>query len=114
MEIKPIRTEEHYEAAMARIDELWGIPADAPDADELEILLALTGVYEKKHHQVPAPDASAMLEFRMDQMGLTAEQIHRYIQCRERLPEILSRESRISLDIIRSLHDPCMAQSETT
>jgi len=105
MEIKPIRTEEDYETAMARVEELWGIPSNSPDADELEILLALTGVYEKKHHHVPAPDPLDVLEYRADQMGLTAEQIQRYIECRKRLPEIISRETDLSPEIIECLAD---------
>ena len=113
MECKPIGTEEDYEGAMARIQELWGIPADSPDADELEILLALTGVYEKKRHHVPAPDLRSLLEYRMDQMGLTAEQIRRYLECRKRLPEIMSRETRLSLEIIEGLGDLPIEHRET-
>lgn len=105
MECRPIRTEEDYEAAIARIEELWGIPADSPHADELEVLLALTGVYEKKHHQVPSPDPEAWIEYRMDQMGLTEEQTRRYLECRKRLPEIMSRETNLSLEIIQGLGD---------
>lgn len=105
MEIRPIRTEDDYEAAVARIEELWGTPQDSPYADELEILLALTGVYEEKFHHIPPPGPSAMLDYRMDQMGLTEEQIRRYIDCRKRLPEILSRETHLSVEIIESLAD---------
>ncbi len=105
MECKPIRTEDDYEAAMARLQDLWGIPADSSDVDELEVLLALTGVYEKKHHNVPPPDPTSLLEYRMDQMGLTAEQIRRYLECRKRLPETMSRETHLSLEIIEGLGD---------
>jgi len=48
VEIKPIRTEEDYEKAMSRIEELWGIPPDSADSDELEILLALDRSVRKK------------------------------------------------------------------
>ncbi|MEW6352190.1 MAG: transcriptional regulator [Thermodesulfobacteriota bacterium] len=103
MDIKPLKTEADYEAAMARIEELWGIPADSPHADELEVLLALTGVYEKKHHHIPPPDCSTMLEFRMDQMGLTPEEMERYLDVRKRLPQILSREADLPPEIIRGI-----------
>ena len=113
MECKPIRTETDYEAAMARIQELWGIPKDSPEADELEVLLALTGVYEKKSYDLPAPDPTSWLEYRMDQMGLTAEQIQRYLECRKRLPEIMSRETHLSLEIIEGLGDLPIEHRET-
>jgi len=90
---------------MARIEELWGAPLDSPESDELEILLALTGAYEKKHHAIEPPDPLALLEYRMDQMGLSEEEISRFMDSRKKVPEILSRESGLSLEIIRSLQD---------
>jgi HTH-type transcriptional regulator / antitoxin HigA len=71
MEIKPIHSEEEHDAAMARVEELFGTPLDSPESDELEILLALTGAYEKEHHRIEPPDPIALLEYRMDQMGLS-------------------------------------------
>lgn len=91
----------------------WGIPADSPDADELEILVALTGVYEKKRRHVPSPDPTSLLEYRMDQLGLTPEQIRRYLECRRRLPEIMSRETHLSLEIIEGLGDLPVQHTES-
>jgi HTH-type transcriptional regulator / antitoxin HigA len=105
MDIKPIRTEEEYEAAMSRIEEIFGVPLDSPESDELEILQVLTGAYEKKHHHVEPPDPVALLEYRMDQTGLSQEEIRRFMEFRKRIPEILSRESGISIEIIKSLQD---------
>jgi HTH-type transcriptional regulator / antitoxin HigA len=105
VEISAICTEADYDAAMARIEELWGAPLDCAASDELEILLALTGAYEKKHHPVEPPDPLALLEYRMDQMGLSEEEIRRFMESRKKVPEILSRETGLSLEIIRSLED---------
>lgn len=105
MEVNPIRSNADYDAAMARIEELWGAPLDSPESDELEILLAITGAYEKKHHPVEPPDPLALLEYRMDQLGLNEEEIRRFMESRRKVPEILSRESGLSLEIIRSLQD---------
>jgi HTH-type transcriptional regulator/antitoxin HigA len=103
MQIKPIRTEEDYDDAMARLEEIFGAPPDSPESDELEILLALAGAYEKKHHRIEPPDPVTLLEYRMDQMGLSKEEVLRFMACRKRIPEILSRETGISLEIIKSL-----------
>ncbi len=105
MEIKPLRSEKDYETAMARVEELWGAPPGTPASDELEILLALTGDYEKKHHAIEPPDPLAMLEHRLDQLGLTREEIDRVIRSRTRISKILCRESGLSPDVIRNLQD---------
>jgi HTH-type transcriptional regulator / antitoxin HigA len=105
MEINPVRTEEDYEKAMSRIEELWGIPPDSPDSDELEILLALTGAFEKKHHRIESPDPVTLIEYRMEQMGLSQEEIRHFMESRKRLPEIISRESGLDIDVIKSFGD---------
>lgn len=91
---------------MARIEELLGVPLDSPpESDELDVLLALTGAYEKKHHHVAPPDPVALLGHRMDQMGLTQDEIRRVMDSRKKLPELLSRESGVSIEIIKRLQD---------
>ncbi|MEW6529581.1 MAG: hypothetical protein AB1473_02020 [Thermodesulfobacteriota bacterium] len=105
MVITPIKTEQDYEAAMARIEELWGISLEARECDELDVLLALTGAYEKKHHRVEPPNPLALLEYRLDQLGLSEEEVDRFMEARHKLPEILSSESGLSLDTIKTLRD---------
>jgi HTH-type transcriptional regulator / antitoxin HigA len=105
VEVKPIRTAEDYDAAMARIEKLWDVPPDSPESDELEILLALTGAYETKHYHVESPDPLALLEYRMDQMGLSQEEIKRFMASRKKVPELLSRESGLSIEMIKCLQD---------
>jgi HTH-type transcriptional regulator / antitoxin HigA len=47
--IKPIRTEQDYEAALLRIESLMIAEADTLEADELEVLATLVELYEDKH-----------------------------------------------------------------
>ena len=105
MDIKPIRTEEEYEAAMVRLGELWGTPARATEADELEVLLALTCDYEHKRHRIPPPDHVARLEYRLDQMGVPPEEIEKIISRTKELPRVLSRELGISPEVLSGLGD---------
>jgi hypothetical protein len=49
----------------------------------------------------------------MDQMGLIPEQIRRYLECRKRLPEIVSRETHLSLEIIEGLGDLPVEHTES-
>jgi HTH-type transcriptional regulator/antitoxin HigA len=105
MIIEPIRTEADYEAAMARIDELWGSEPGSPEGDELDVLIALTGAYEKKHYHIDPPDPLALLEYKLDQLGLTEKEIQRVMEFRKKVPEIMSRESGLSPEIIQSFKD---------
>jgi HTH-type transcriptional regulator / antitoxin HigA len=49
MDIKPIRTEEDYEAALKEVDRLWGAEAGTPEGDRFEILFTLVEAYEDQH-----------------------------------------------------------------
>ncbi len=49
MQIRPIRTEQAYDEALARIDQLISAKAGSPEGDELDALLTLVDAYEAKH-----------------------------------------------------------------
>ncbi len=65
--IKPIQTEEDYEAALVRIDVLMGAEPDSPEFDELDVLADLVELYESKHEPMGYPSPVAAIKFRMEQ-----------------------------------------------
>ncbi len=56
MDIRPIKTEQDYNAAIKRIDELWSSKKDTPEGDELDLLVTLVESYELKNYPIPPPD----------------------------------------------------------
>ena len=69
--LEPIRTEEEYEAALARIHELFHAPVGTPDGDELESLVDLVEVYAAEHYPIDPPSPIAAIEYYLDQRGVT-------------------------------------------
>lgn len=67
--LEPIRTEEEYEAALARIHELFHAPVGTPDGDELESLVDLVEIYAAEHYPIDPPSPSAAIEYHMGQTG---------------------------------------------
>ncbi len=41
MEIKPIKTQADYEAALKEIERLWGTSHGSPEGDKLDVLVTL-------------------------------------------------------------------------
>lgn len=105
MNVKPIRTEADYAAAMARIDELWGAEIGSPAGDELEVLAVLVGKYEDEHNPLPPSDPIEAIKFRMEQQGLTPRDLEPYIGSSGRVSEVLNRKRKLSLAMIKRLHD---------
>ena len=56
MEIKPIRTEADYEAALKEIEKLWSSNYGSPRGDKLDVLITPVEAYEEEHYPIPPPD----------------------------------------------------------
>jgi HTH-type transcriptional regulator/antitoxin HigA len=104
-ELKPIRTEADYEAALAEVERLWGAPAGTPDGDRLDILATLIDTYESEHHPMDPPDPVDAITFRMEQQGLSRKDLEGMIGTRTRIAEVLNRRRGLSVNMIRRLHD---------
>lgn len=105
MEIRPVKTESDYEAALEEIDQLWGSPEGTAQGDRLDVLLILVESYESKHHPIDPPDPIEAIKFRMEQMNLTRRDIEPLIGSRGRVSEVFNRRRSLSLPMIRRLHN---------
>lgn len=101
--INPIHTDADHEAALHEIEQLWNAEPGTPDADRLDILFTLVEAYEKKHFPIPPPDPIDMIEFVMDQRGLTPKDLIPFLGSRAKVSEILNRRRALSLEMIRKL-----------
>ena len=102
--LRPIRSEEEYKAACARIRELMGSEAETPEGEELDMLAALVSVYEDEHFPIGMPSVISAIEFRMDQAGLTRRDLIPYIGSRQKVSEILTGKRDITMAMARALH----------
>ena len=104
-ELKPIRTEADYNAALAEVERLWGAKSGTPEGDRLDVLATLIEVYEEKHHPMDPPDPIEAIRFRMEQQGLTRRDLEPMIGPRNRVADVLNRKRGLSIEMIRQLHD---------
>lgn len=104
MEIKPIKTEQDYQSALSRIEDLWGAEKNTPEGDEFDLLVTLVESYELKHYPIAPPDPIDAIKFRMEQMGLTKTDMEKYLGSQSRVSEILNRKRSLSLKMIKSLY----------
>jgi HTH-type transcriptional regulator/antitoxin HigA len=104
-EIKPIRSEADYEAALAEIQTLWGARLGTLEGDRLDVLATLIDAYEAEHHAIDPPDPIEAIKFRMEQQGLTRKDLEGLLGTRTRVAEVLKRRRGLSINMIRRLHD---------
>jgi HTH-type transcriptional regulator/antitoxin HigA len=103
--LKPIKTDADYEAALAEIERLWGTPIGTPAGDRLDILATLVDAYENEHYPMDPPDPIEAIKFRMEQQGLTRKDWEGILGTRTRVAEVLNRRRGLSINMIRRLHE---------
>ena len=104
-EIKPIRSEADYEAALAEVERLWGARSGTAEGDRLDVLATLIDAYENEHHPIDPPDPIEAIKFRMEQQGLGRKDVEGILGTRTRVAEVLNRRRRLSINMIRRLHE---------
>jgi HTH-type transcriptional regulator/antitoxin HigA len=104
IEIKPVRTEADYEAALAEIEQLFEAVPGTPEGDRLEILTTLVEAYEEKHYPIPLPDPIEAILYYLESRGLSRRDLEPYLGSRTRVSEVLNRKRSLSLEMIRRLH----------
>ncbi len=104
MNIHPVKNEKDYDAAIARIEELWGAEPGTPEGDELDIWLPLVEAYEDEHHVVPPPSPIEAIKFVMEQRGLSQKDLAPYFGSKPRVSEVLNGKRPLTLAMVRSLH----------
>ncbi|MGH8604702.1 MAG: helix-turn-helix domain-containing protein [Gammaproteobacteria bacterium] len=104
MNIKPIKTDTDYRAALKEIESLMLAGADTPQGERLDVLVTLVEAYERKHFPMDLPDPVEAIKFRMDQMGLTPKDLEPMIGRMNRVYEVLNYKRPLTLKMIWKLH----------
>jgi len=102
---KLIKTEKEYEAALSRIEALMDAQANSSEAEELELLATLVGLYEDDHYPMDFPDPVDAIRFRMEQLGLNQQKLVPFIGSKSKVSEVLNKKRPLTLSMIRSLHE---------
>jgi HTH-type transcriptional regulator/antitoxin HigA len=105
MTIKPIKDEKDYNQALERLELIFDAKKGSNEGDELEVLGILIDNYENEHFPIGFPDPIEAIKFRMDQMGYNQSDLAKVIGLKSRASEILNKKRKLSLEMIRLLHD---------
>ncbi len=104
MEIKPIKTDVDYRAALKEIETLMSAEPNTPEGEKLDVLVTLVEAYEHKNFPLDLPDPVEAIKFEMEQKGLTVKDLEPMIGKSNRVYEVLNRKRSLTLTMIRKLH----------
>jgi HTH-type transcriptional regulator/antitoxin HigA len=101
IQVRPIRSEADYDAALERIDALMGAKPGSAEGDELDVLVTLVDAYEEKRFPMDAPDPVTAIQFQMEQQGLTRKDLEPMIGSRARVSEVMTGKRGLTLAMVR-------------
>lgn len=105
MTLKVIKTEKDYQKALKRLEVIFDAKKGSKNGDELELLSLLIDNYEKEKYAIDLPDPIEAIKFRMEQLGYKQKDLAEAIGLKSRVSEILNRKRKLTLDMIRKLHE---------
>ncbi|QCI67728.1 transglycosylase domain-containing protein [Phreatobacter stygius] len=94
--LKPIRSADDHQRALAEIGALITAAPGTAEADRLEVLAILVASYEGKTAGIDPPDALAVIEFAMQAQGRSQTELADALGSRSRASEILARRRALS------------------
>jgi len=105
MNLRPIRTKKDYHQALDRLEVIFDAKKGTKEGDELAILGILIDQYEIEHFPIDLPDPIEAIKFRMEQLGYSQADLAKVVGLKSRASEILSKKRKLSLDMIRQIHE---------
>lgn len=105
MDIKPIKTDEDYSAALEEIERLMDAQPNTPEGDRLDVLTTLVDAWEEKRYPIEEPDPIEAIKHRMEALGMSRKDLEAMIGGRNRVSEVLSRKRPLTIHMIRRLSE---------
>ena len=105
MNIKPIKSQKDYRAALRQVESLMDAAADSAEGDKLDVLVTLIEAWERKHFPLDLPDPIDAVKFQMEQAGLSPRDLVPMIGQLNRVYEVLNRKRPLTLRMIWNLHE---------
>jgi HTH-type transcriptional regulator/antitoxin HigA len=78
---------------------------DSDEYNELDLLTILVEKYEEKNYPIDLPDPVEAIKFRLEQLNLDTTALANILGSKSRASEILNRKRKLSISMIRTLHD---------
>jgi len=112
MTVKPIKTNKDYNRALERLETIFDAKKGSKEGVELEVLTILIEKYENENFPIALPDPVEAIKFRMEQLGYNQADLAKVVGLKSRASEILNKKRKLSLHMIRQLHDKLKIPTE--
>ncbi len=105
IELRAIKTENDYRAALSEIERLFDAEPNTPECDRLDVLTTLVEADEQGHYPIEAPDPIEAILYYLESRGLSNRDLEAAIGSESKVAEVLNRKQPLTLEMIRRLHN---------
>ncbi len=109
MDIKPVKTDTDYRAALKEIETLMRAAPDTPEGEKLDVLVTLVEAYEARHYPLDLPEPVEAIKSEMEQKGLAVKDLNPMIGKRNQVYEILNYKRALAFKLNRELGIPAVS-----
>ena len=113
MEVRPIKTEEEYQVALRRIDELIDCDENSNEEEELEVISMFVWYFEEKHYKINSLAPLDAIKTRMEELHLKPKDLVGILGDKSRISDVLSMKRKLTLKMIRNLNSKLKIPLET-
>lgn len=105
--LKPIKNKKEHKKYLSRAYDLMQLELrpNSKESDELEVISILIEAYEKENFPIESPNPIEAILFRMEQLGMTSNDLTQLLGSRSRTSEILKGKRKLSIAMIRKLNE---------
>ena len=102
--IKPVRTEEEFEAALVRVESLMDADPGTPEYEELDLLVDLVMLYEYRNELWSVPEGRKLVKFWIEEKGWTVQRINELLGEQGDIEELLAGKQEMTREMAETLH----------
>jgi HTH-type transcriptional regulator/antitoxin HigA len=100
-----ISTEQEYERALERLEEIFDSTPNDPTFKEAELLAMLIENYELVTEPIfPDPDPIEVIKFKMEQNNMRNKDLAEIVGGKSKASEILNKKRKLTLKMIRQIN----------
>ncbi|HPK09651.1 MAG TPA: hypothetical protein PK246_04885 [Saprospiraceae bacterium] len=100
-----IKTEEQYDTALVRLEQIFDADPTTKDGQEAELLALLIENYEEEHYSVDSPDPIVAVKIRMEELQLRQKDLVGIVGSKGIVSEILNKKRKLTVSMIRNLSE---------
>lgn len=113
MQLKVIKTKRDYQQALKRFEEIFQAKPGTEENDESDVLAILLKDYEDKNFVIDAPSPLEAIKYRMEQQGLSNNDLARILGFKSRVTDIFNQHRKLNMAMVRKLHNQLQIPLET-